>query len=109
MLKIYRALGLAAMDIESAEGVEIRLRDGRRILDFSSAIGVLGLGHNHPRVIRAEQLCHERKQIDALKIAPLQLQGALAYNLAQILPDPLEITFFCRLRRRGRRSRPKDL
>ncbi|MGE3818954.1 MAG: aspartate aminotransferase family protein, partial [Isosphaeraceae bacterium] len=82
------------MDVHSAEGVEIRLRDGRTVLDFSSSIGVLGLGHNHPRILQAERRCHERKMIDALKVAPLRLQSALAYNLAQLLPDPLEVCFF---------------
>ncbi|MGH9896178.1 MAG: aspartate aminotransferase family protein, partial [bacterium] len=94
LLKAYSLLGFSRMDVESAEGVEIRLRDGRTALDFSASIGVLGLGHNHPRIIAAERLCHEMKLIDALKVAPHRLQAALAYNLAQMLPDPLEVSFF---------------
>lgn len=95
LLKIYKLLGLSDMDIESAQGAEIFLKDGRKILDFSSAIGILALGHNHPRIIAAEKLCHDRKLIDAIKVAPHKLQAALAYNLAQLLPKPLEISFFC--------------
>ncbi len=93
LLEIYRILGLSEMDVESAEGVEIHLKDGRTILDFSSSIGVLGLGHNHPRIIAAEKLCHEKKLIDAIKVAPHKLQAALAYNLCQLLPAPLQVCF----------------
>ena len=93
LLEIYTILGLSEMDVESAEGVEIYLRDGRTILDFSSSIGVLGLGHNHPRIIAAEKLCHEKKLIDAIKVAPHKLQAALAYNLCEMLPGALDYCF----------------
>lgn len=94
LFTIYKILGLAEMDIVSAEGVEIHLRDGRKILDFTSAIGVLGLGHNHPRIIAAEKFCHDHKIIDAIKVAPNKLQAALAYNLSCLLPGPLDVAFF---------------
>lgn len=94
LLRIYRALGLASLDVESAQGMEIVLHGGRKLLDFSGSIGVLALGHNHPRVIAAERRCHENNVLDAIKIAPHKLQGALAFNLAQMLPDPLEVAFF---------------
>lgn len=94
MLQIFDVLGLKDMDIESAEGVEIRLRDGRTLLDFSAGLGVAGLGHNHPRIIAAERACHERKVIDCIKLAPHKLQGALAYNIAQFLPEPLKVAYF---------------
>jgi putrescine aminotransferase len=94
LLKAFRVLGFHSMDVASAEGMEIRLRDGRTLLDFSASIGVLALGHNHPRIIAAERLCHELKLVDALKVAPHRLQGALAYNLSQMLPTPLEVSFF---------------
>ena len=94
MLQIFDILGLKDMDIKGAQGVEIWLNDGRTLLDFSAGLGVLGLGHNHPRIIEAERKCHERKIIDCIKIAPHKLQGALAYNLAQFLPHPLKVSFF---------------
>ena len=94
LFNIYKLLGTSDMDIESAQGLIIRLKNGKEIMDFTSALGVTGLGHNHPRIIAAEQLCHEKKIIDAIKIAPHKLQAALAYNLAQLLPDPLRISFF---------------
>ncbi|QRM56088.1 aspartate aminotransferase family protein [Sinorhizobium sp. BG8] len=94
MLQIFDILGLKDMDIRGAQGLEIWLNDGRTLLDFSAGLGVLGLGHNHPRIIAAERKCHDRKIIDCIKVAPHKLQGALAYNLAQFLPDPLNVSFF---------------
>ncbi|HLK66461.1 MAG TPA: 4-aminobutyrate--2-oxoglutarate transaminase [Bryobacteraceae bacterium] len=43
-----------------AEGARIWDVDGREYLDFTSGIGVMNVGHSHPRVIRAveEQLRH---------------------------------------------------
>lgn len=93
MLQIFDILGLKDMDIKGAQGVEIWLNDGRVLLDFSAGLGVLGLGHNHPRIIEAERKCHERKIIDCIKIAPHKLQGALSYNISQFLPDPLNVSF----------------
>ncbi|TCM21401.1 putrescine aminotransferase [Novosphingobium sp. PhB165] len=86
-------LGLRKMDIASAQGCEIVLRDGRRILDYSGGFGVLGLGHNHPRIIAAERRCHDDLVLDCIKIAPHKLQGALAYNIARFLPEPLDVSF----------------
>lgn len=94
MLQVFDILGLKDMDIEGAEGIEIWLRDGRRLLDFSMGLGVVGLGHNHPRIIAAERKCHDRKIIDCLKLAPHKLQGALAYNLSRFLPPSLGVSFF---------------
>ncbi|MBO9723083.1 MAG: aspartate aminotransferase family protein [Novosphingobium sp.] len=93
MLQVFDILGLAHMDIESAQGAEITLRDGRKVLDYSGGFGVLGLGHNHPRIIAAERLCHDRKVLDCIKIAPHKLQGALAYNISRFLPKPLDVSF----------------
>jgi acetylornithine/succinyldiaminopimelate/putrescine aminotransferase len=94
MLQLFHVLGFADMDIVGAQGLKIFLRDGRTLLDFSAGLGVVGLGHNHPKILAAEQACHERLVIDCIKIAPHKLQGALAYNIAQLLPDPLSLSFF---------------
>ena len=94
LYNIFKILGTSDMDVKEAEGLEIKLKDGRIILDFSSAIGILALGHNHKRIIQAEKKCHELKMIDAIKVAPHKLQGILAYNIAEFLPGPLDISFF---------------
>jgi acetylornithine/succinyldiaminopimelate/putrescine aminotransferase len=94
LLQVFEVLGLSDLDIASAQGLEIRLKDGRTLLDFSAGIGIVGLGHNHPRIVAAERKCHDANVIDCIKVAPHKLQGALAYNIAQFLPDPLKVSFF---------------
>jgi acetylornithine/succinyldiaminopimelate/putrescine aminotransferase len=93
MLQVYDILGYKDIDIKSAQGAEITLSDGRAVLDLSGGFGVLGLGHNHPRIIAAERRCHDEKVIDCIKIAPHKLQGALAYNISRFLPEPLNVSF----------------
>lgn len=93
LLRVFKVLGYDEMDIAGAEGVEITLRDGRKVLDFSGGIGICGVGHNHPRIVAAEKKCHDRKVIDLMRVAPHRLQGALAHNIAQCLPDPLNVSF----------------
>ncbi|HWX47138.1 MAG TPA: 4-aminobutyrate--2-oxoglutarate transaminase [Roseomonas sp.] len=41
--------------LERAQGAEVWDVDGRRYLDFVGGIGVLNVGHNHPRVVAAVQ------------------------------------------------------
>jgi acetylornithine/succinyldiaminopimelate/putrescine aminotransferase len=94
MLQLFEVLGFGEMDIVAAEGSRIHLRDGRSLLDFHMGLGVVGLGHNHPRIIAAERLCHERRVLDCIKLAPHKLQGALAHNIATFLPRPLDVSFF---------------
>ena len=94
LLSIYKILGFTEMDIESAQGLEINMKDGKKVLDFTSGIGVLGLGHNHPKIVAAEQLCHQLNTIDVQKFGINRLQSALAYNISQVLPEPLDTCFF---------------
>lgn len=94
MLQIFDVLGLADLDVVGAKGMDIHLADGRTLLDFSTGLGVVGLGHNHPRIVAAERACHERAVLDCTKLFPHKLQAALAHNLAQLLPDPLDTSFF---------------
>ena len=94
LLSIYKILGFTKMDIDSAQGLEIKTKDGKTILDFTSGIGVLGLGHNHPKIVDAERLCHQLNVIDVQKFGINRLQSALAYNISQVLPPPLDTSFF---------------
>ncbi len=53
--------------VDRAEGVWITARDGRRILDATGGMGVLAIGHNHPRVLAAR-----RRYAEAGHMAPHQ-------------------------------------
>jgi 4-aminobutyrate aminotransferase / (S)-3-amino-2-methylpropionate transaminase / 5-aminovalerate transaminase len=41
--------------LEQARGAEVWDIDGKRYLDFVGGIGVMNVGHNHPRVVQAVQ------------------------------------------------------
>jgi len=94
LLSIYKILGFTKMNIESAQGLEMKMQNGKTVLDFTSGLGVLGLGHNHPKIIKAEQLCHQLLSIDVQKFGINRLQSVLAYNISQVLPQPLDTSFF---------------
>ena len=51
----FRILGLNILDIKSAKGCTLELYNGDKILDFTSGIGVLALGHNHDKIIEVEK------------------------------------------------------
>lgn len=90
----FRILGLNILDIKSAKGCTLELSNGNKILDLTSGIGILALGHNHKNIIEVERKFQDLNIIDTQKFGPNKLQAALAYNLAQILPEDLEVTFF---------------
>ena len=85
----FRILGLNILDIKSAKGCTLEMNNGDKIFDFTSGIGVLALGHNNEKIIEVERKFQDLNIVDTQKFGPNKLQAALAYNLAQILPDAL--------------------
>ncbi|MBR0668368.1 4-aminobutyrate--2-oxoglutarate transaminase [Roseomonas hellenica] len=82
--------------LERAAGAEVWDVDGRRYLDFVGGIGVLNLGHNHPRVVRAVQ-----EQLGLITHAAFQVAAyppyiALASRLAGLVggEEPYKAVFF---------------
>lgn len=92
LMDIFKLLGFKDLDVSHASGMYIHLNSGKKILDMTSGLGVLALGHNHPVVIEAEKFCHKNNIIDIQKLGPNRLQSVLAYNLSQLLPGDLNIT-----------------
>lgn len=77
-----------------AVGCELWDRDGRRYLDLTAGIGVLGTGHSHPAVVRAVQRQAEllmHAQYGTLLHAPLI---ELLDGLGSVLPAELDAAFF---------------
>ena len=60
--------------IERAQGAEVWDVDGRRYLDFVGGIGVLNVGHNHPRVVHAV-----RAQLERVTHVSFQVAGYPPY------------------------------
>ncbi|TXT07260.1 hypothetical protein VHUM_03430 [Vanrija humicola] len=82
------------MVVVRGQGLEIETSDGDKILDFSSGIGVLSLGHCHPAVSQAVHA-----QVDTLT----HLQCSIGFHkpylqlierLKSIMPDPSLDSFF---------------
>lgn len=88
-------MGLLDFDKQfvKARGVEVWDSDGQVYLDFLGAYGALNLGHNHPAVIEAVQKVMTWPNL--LQASLGTVVSALAYNLAQILPEGVSRTFFC--------------
>jgi 4-aminobutyrate aminotransferase/(S)-3-amino-2-methylpropionate transaminase len=70
----------------SADNAEIRDVEGRRYIDFAGGIGVLNIGHRHPRVIAAVE-----RQLHALthacfQVTPYEPYVRLAERLNELAP-----------------------
>jgi putrescine aminotransferase len=78
-----------------SEGMYIYTSDGRQILDFTGGIGVLNHGHNHPRILAARIEYQKQKKMEVHKNFLSQYIAGLSHNIAQLLPEDLDISYFC--------------
>lgn len=89
---VVRNYGRYPLVVKRAEGVYLHDPHGRRYLDFMSGIGVMALGHSHPRIVSALQ-----DQLGTLvhcsNLYYHANQGAVAERLANL--SGLQRTFFC--------------
>ena len=89
---VVRNYGRYPLVVRGGEGVYLIGEDGRKYLDFMSGIGVMALGHSHPRVVSAI-----RDQAGTLmhcsNLYYHSLQGEVAEQLASL--SGLQRSFFC--------------
>ncbi|MBZ9719179.1 4-aminobutyrate--2-oxoglutarate transaminase [Mesorhizobium sp. AD1-1] len=71
--------------VDRAEGACIWDTDGRRYLDFVGGIGVINVGHNHPRVIAAVEKQLKRLTHTAFQVAAYEPYIALAERLNTLI------------------------
>ena len=71
--------------VERAEGAHLWDVEGRRYLDFVGGIGVLNVGHNHPRVVAAVQEQLTRITHTAFQVAAYEPYIALAERLNRLV------------------------
>jgi putrescine aminotransferase len=93
-IKLFSRFNFAKDLVESAEGCWIKLVDGKRILDLTGGIGVLNHGHNHPRILRARIDFQKRKEMEVHKNFLSPYIAGLCANIAEILPAPLQFSYF---------------
>ena len=79
---------------KSAKGVYIYTNNGKKILDFTGGLGVLGLGHNHQKILDARINFQQQNKMEVHKIVFSNYMGALAKNIATLLPTNLNKSFF---------------
>ena len=92
----YSAIGagLPVFPVASANGVRIRLVDGRELIDGMSSWWSAIHGYNHPRLNRA--VVEQTQRMAHVMFGGLTHQPAadLARKLIQITPTPLQTLFF---------------
>lgn len=93
--KMLDMLGFARSTPVRARDTKLYLQDGTEILDMSGHLGVMNVGHNHPRVLKARQEWANQEQLEFWKFHPSPYQAVLSRNLAQLFPEDLEMVFFC--------------
>lgn len=78
--------GLTQIVIDRARGAEVWDVNGRRYLDFAGGIGVLNVGHCHPKVVAAIQSQAERLIHSSYYIATYEGYSALCQKLNKLAP-----------------------
>lgn len=92
--KIFSSLPFGNDIFEKAEDVFLFTSEGKKILDFTGGGGVLGLGHNHPKILNARINFQKEKKVEVHKIIFSKYMAALSSSLAYLLPDNLNKSFF---------------
>ncbi|MGO9452217.1 MAG: 4-aminobutyrate--2-oxoglutarate transaminase [Candidatus Binataceae bacterium] len=70
----------------SAENAEIHDVEGRRYIDFAGGIGVLNIGHRHPRVLAAVQQQLQAITHACFQVTPYEPYVHLAERLNELTP-----------------------
>ena len=81
------------LDVVDAEGVHLRTRDGRRILDLYGGHAVAALGYSHPRWQAALEK-QARSLLFQSNAVPLEVRARAATRLARFAGLGLNTVFF---------------
>lgn len=83
------------LNIDSAEGVYVFDKDGKKYIDLIAGIGVAAVGHCHPLVLEAiEAQLHKHAHVMVYGEYIQQPVNELAKTLTDLLPHPLETAYF---------------
>ena len=93
--KIFGTFCLGDELIDRAEGVWLYTKNNERVLDVTGGIGVLSHGHNHPRILQSRLNFQKHKRMEVHKTIFSPYLAALSHNIAELLPDDLNYSFFC--------------
>lgn len=85
--------GLNPLHIDSAKGVYLYEKSGKRFIDFSSQLMNVNIGHGHPAVAEAVARQMSKMSFVAPSMAT-DVRGQLGEKLVQIAPKGLKKTLF---------------
>lgn len=71
---------------DRAENAEIWDADGKRFIDFAGGIGVLNIGHRHPKVVEAVKAQLDKVMHTCQTVMPYEGYVKVAEKLSQITP-----------------------
>lgn len=87
--EVSRGVGvLTNVMVDRAQGAEIWDSSGRRYLDFGGGIGVLNVGHCHPKVVAAIHAQSQKLIHAAISVATYDSYVALCERMNRIAPGP---------------------
>ncbi|OGP60815.1 MAG: 4-aminobutyrate transaminase [Deltaproteobacteria bacterium RBG_13_49_15] len=72
--------------IESASGAILKDVEGNEFIDFGGGIGVMNIGHTHPKVVAAIKSQAERFTHTCFMVSPYEPAVRLAEKLSQVTP-----------------------
>jgi len=72
--------------VESAKGAIVRDVDGREFIDFAGGIGVMNVGHSHPKVVAAIKDQAEKFTHTCFMVLPYEQVVKLAEKLCTVTP-----------------------
>ncbi len=85
--------GLNPLNIKGAKGIYLYDRSGKKIIDFSSQLMNMNIGHGHPRV--QEAVVRQMEEVSFVHPGMItKARGELGKKLAEITPGTLKKTFF---------------
>lgn len=85
--------GISPISVERAEGIYLYDYDGKRIIDFSSGLMNVNIGHGNQRV--TEAVVKQMQQVSYVTPSCItKVRGELGKKLAQICPGDLNKAFF---------------
>jgi 4-aminobutyrate aminotransferase/(S)-3-amino-2-methylpropionate transaminase len=77
---------ITPVHVESAKGAIVRDVEGREYIDFGGGIGVMNIGHCHPKVVAAIKAQAEKFHHTCFMVSPYEVAIKLAEKLCAVTP-----------------------